>query len=69
MAFKSCFFSNQLWFFVLVGFYFQDYVDAPLSIPASLTQSLNIDWSEYQVSKVGISLGGQRFNQEGSLKI
>ncbi|XP_071612195.1 phosphatidylinositol-3,5-bisphosphate 3-phosphatase MTMR14 isoform X1 [Heliangelus exortis] len=26
----------------------QDYVDAPLSIPASLTQSLNIDWSEYQ---------------------
>ncbi|XP_049682326.1 myotubularin-related protein 14 isoform X3 [Accipiter gentilis] len=26
----------------------QDYVDAPLSIPVSLTQSLNIDWSEYQ---------------------
>ncbi|XP_054036117.1 myotubularin-related protein 14 isoform X5 [Dryobates pubescens] len=26
----------------------QDYVDAPLSIPGSLTQSLNIDWSEYQ---------------------
>ncbi|XP_021265344.1 myotubularin-related protein 14, partial [Numida meleagris] len=26
----------------------QDYVDAPLSIPASLTQSLSIDWSEYQ---------------------
>ncbi|XP_074008920.1 phosphatidylinositol-3,5-bisphosphate 3-phosphatase MTMR14 isoform X1 [Numenius arquata] len=26
----------------------QDYVDAPLSIPISLTQSLNIDWSEYQ---------------------
>ncbi|XP_065605546.1 myotubularin-related protein 14 isoform X3 [Cyrtonyx montezumae] len=26
----------------------QDYVDAPLSIPASVTQSLNIDWSEYQ---------------------
>ncbi|KAM6343995.1 phosphatidylinositol-3,5-bisphosphate 3-phosphatase MTMR14 isoform 3-T3 [Alca torda] len=26
----------------------QDYVDAPLSIPVPLTQSLNIDWSEYQ---------------------
>ncbi|XP_075618301.1 phosphatidylinositol-3,5-bisphosphate 3-phosphatase MTMR14 isoform X1 [Balearica regulorum gibbericeps] len=26
----------------------QDYVDAPLSIPVSLTQSLSIDWSEYQ---------------------
>ncbi|XP_068763469.1 myotubularin-related protein 14 isoform X3 [Struthio camelus] len=26
----------------------QDYVDAPLSIPGFLTQSLNIDWSEYQ---------------------
>ncbi|XP_059571956.1 myotubularin-related protein 14 isoform X2 [Alligator mississippiensis] len=26
----------------------QDYVDAPLSIPVSLTQALNIDWSEYQ---------------------
>ncbi|XP_067396682.1 myotubularin-related protein 14 isoform X6 [Emydura macquarii macquarii] len=26
----------------------QDYVDAPLSIPASLTRSLSIDWSEYQ---------------------
>uniref|UniRef100_A0A669P0D5 Myotubularin related protein 14 n=1 Tax=Phasianus colchicus TaxID=9054 RepID=A0A669P0D5_PHACC len=26
----------------------QDYVDAPLSIPASVTQSLSIDWSEYQ---------------------
>uniref|UniRef100_UPI0025411050 myotubularin-related protein 14 n=1 Tax=Euleptes europaea TaxID=460621 RepID=UPI0025411050 len=26
----------------------QDFVDAPLSIPTSLTQSLNIDWSEYQ---------------------
>ncbi|XP_007500235.1 myotubularin-related protein 14 isoform X5 [Monodelphis domestica] len=26
----------------------QDYVDAPLSIPITLTQSLNIDWSEYQ---------------------
>ncbi|XP_072845351.2 phosphatidylinositol-3,5-bisphosphate 3-phosphatase MTMR14 isoform X1 [Pogona vitticeps] len=26
----------------------QDYVDAPLSIPVSLTKSLNIDWSEYQ---------------------
>ncbi|XP_050835422.1 myotubularin-related protein 14 isoform X3 [Serinus canaria] len=26
----------------------QDYVDAPLNIPVSLTQSLNIDWSEYQ---------------------
>ncbi|XP_066051921.1 myotubularin-related protein 14 isoform X1 [Chamaea fasciata] len=26
----------------------QDYVDAPLSIPVSLTQSLDIDWSEYQ---------------------
>ncbi|XP_061474887.1 myotubularin-related protein 14 isoform X2 [Rhineura floridana] len=26
----------------------QDYVDAPLSIPPSLTQPLNIDWSEYQ---------------------
>ncbi|XP_074861071.1 phosphatidylinositol-3,5-bisphosphate 3-phosphatase MTMR14 isoform X3 [Carettochelys insculpta] len=26
----------------------QDYVDAPLSIPASLTQPLNIAWSEYQ---------------------
>ncbi|XP_019360143.1 PREDICTED: myotubularin-related protein 14, partial [Gavialis gangeticus] len=26
----------------------QDYVDAPLSIPISLTQALNIDWSEYQ---------------------
>ncbi|KAK2534676.1 myotubularin-related protein 14 isoform X1 [Columba livia] len=26
----------------------QDYVDAPLSIPVSLTQPLNIDWSEYQ---------------------
>ncbi|XP_037760578.1 myotubularin-related protein 14 isoform X1 [Chelonia mydas] len=26
----------------------QDYVDAPLSIPVSLTRSLNIDWSEYQ---------------------
>ncbi|XP_077677692.1 phosphatidylinositol-3,5-bisphosphate 3-phosphatase MTMR14 isoform X3 [Eretmochelys imbricata] len=26
----------------------QDYVDAPLSIPVSLTRSLNIDWREYQ---------------------
>ncbi|KAG8127879.1 hypothetical protein E2320_014761, partial [Naja naja] len=26
----------------------QDYVDAPLSIPTSLTKPLNIDWSEYQ---------------------
>nr|XP_060622526.1 myotubularin-related protein 14 isoform X3 [Anolis sagrei ordinatus] len=26
----------------------QDYVDAPLSIPVSLTRPLNIDWSEYQ---------------------
>ncbi|XP_076972764.1 phosphatidylinositol-3,5-bisphosphate 3-phosphatase MTMR14 isoform X5 [Tamandua tetradactyla] len=26
----------------------QDYVDAPLSIPDSLTCSLNIDWSQYQ---------------------
>nr|XP_028575550.1 myotubularin-related protein 14 isoform X1 [Podarcis muralis] len=26
----------------------QDYVDAPLSIPVSLTERLNIDWSEYQ---------------------
>ncbi|XP_038628906.1 myotubularin-related protein 14 isoform X1 [Tachyglossus aculeatus] len=26
----------------------QDYVDAPLNIPVSLTRSLNIDWSEYQ---------------------
>uniref|UniRef100_A0A8D0GXW2 Myotubularin related protein 14 n=1 Tax=Sphenodon punctatus TaxID=8508 RepID=A0A8D0GXW2_SPHPU len=26
----------------------QDYVDAPLHIPASLSRSLNIDWSEYQ---------------------
>ncbi|XP_030061630.1 phosphatidylinositol-3,5-bisphosphate 3-phosphatase MTMR14 isoform X4 [Microcaecilia unicolor] len=26
----------------------QDYVDAPLSIPVSLTRSLNIDWGEYQ---------------------
>ncbi|XP_074054731.1 phosphatidylinositol-3,5-bisphosphate 3-phosphatase MTMR14 isoform X2 [Macrotis lagotis] len=26
----------------------QDYVDAPLSIPVTLTRSLNIDWSEYQ---------------------
>ncbi|KAM3847444.1 phosphatidylinositol-3,5-bisphosphate 3-phosphatase MTMR14 isoform 4-T5 [Vipera latastei] len=26
----------------------QDYVDAPLSIPVSLTKPLNIDWSEYQ---------------------
>ncbi|XP_078517981.1 phosphatidylinositol-3,5-bisphosphate 3-phosphatase MTMR14 isoform X1 [Lissotriton helveticus] len=26
----------------------QDYVDAPLSIPDSLTKSLNIDWSKYQ---------------------
>ncbi|XP_063147490.1 myotubularin-related protein 14 isoform X2 [Candoia aspera] len=26
----------------------QDYVDAPLSIPVSLTQPLSIDWSEYQ---------------------
>lgn len=39
-------------------------MDAPLSIPASVTQSLSIDWSEYQVRKVGISVGGQRFNQE-----
>ncbi|XP_068940107.1 myotubularin-related protein 14 isoform X5 [Petaurus breviceps papuanus] len=27
----------------------QDYVDAPLSIPVTLTRSLNIDWSEYQI--------------------
>ncbi|KAM9098240.1 phosphatidylinositol-3,5-bisphosphate 3-phosphatase MTMR14 isoform 9-T9 [Sarcophilus harrisii] len=26
----------------------QDYVDAPLSIPVTLTRSLNIDWNEYQ---------------------
>nr|XP_033782427.1 myotubularin-related protein 14 isoform X2 [Geotrypetes seraphini] len=26
----------------------QDYVDAPLSIPVSLSRSLNIDWGEYQ---------------------
>ncbi|MEE6502412.1 hypothetical protein FKM82_004511, partial [Ascaphus truei] len=26
----------------------QDYVDAPLSIPISLSRSLNIDWREYQ---------------------
>ncbi|XP_053234448.1 myotubularin-related protein 14 isoform X3 [Podarcis raffonei] len=26
----------------------QDYVDAPLNIPVSLTERLNIDWSEYQ---------------------
>ncbi|XP_063142155.1 myotubularin-related protein 14 isoform X3 [Rattus norvegicus] len=26
----------------------QDYVDAPLNIPDFLTQSLNIDWSQYQ---------------------
>ncbi|XP_039627038.1 myotubularin-related protein 14 isoform X3 [Polypterus senegalus] len=26
----------------------QDYVDAPLFIPASLSKNLNIDWSEYQ---------------------
>nr|XP_034367481.1 myotubularin-related protein 14 isoform X5 [Arvicanthis niloticus] len=26
----------------------QDYVDAPLNIPNFLTQSLNIDWSQYQ---------------------
>ncbi|XP_027629051.1 myotubularin-related protein 14 isoform X1 [Tupaia chinensis] len=26
----------------------QDYVDAPLNIPDSLTHSLNIDWSQYQ---------------------
>ncbi|MEE6502413.1 hypothetical protein FKM82_004511, partial [Ascaphus truei] len=29
----------------------QDYVDAPLSIPISLSRSLNIDWREYQVSQ------------------
>ena len=49
-AFKSRLFSDQL----CLGF-LQDYVDAPLSIPVSLTQSLNIDWSEYQVSKAGVS--------------
>uniref|UniRef100_A0A6Q2WX71 Myotubularin related protein 14 n=1 Tax=Esox lucius TaxID=8010 RepID=A0A6Q2WX71_ESOLU len=26
----------------------QDFVDAPLTIPASFTKNLNIDWSEYQ---------------------
>uniref|UniRef100_A0A8C9STI5 Myotubularin related protein 14 n=1 Tax=Scleropages formosus TaxID=113540 RepID=A0A8C9STI5_SCLFO len=26
----------------------QDFVDAPLSIPASFTKNLNIDWSDYQ---------------------
>uniref|UniRef100_A0A1A8CJP7 Myotubularin related protein 14 n=1 Tax=Nothobranchius kadleci TaxID=1051664 RepID=A0A1A8CJP7_NOTKA len=26
----------------------QDYVDAPLTIPASFTQKLNIDWTQYQ---------------------
>ncbi|MBN3296559.1 MTMRE protein, partial [Amia calva] len=26
----------------------QDFVDAPLTIPASLSKNLNIDWSEYQ---------------------
>lgn len=63
-AFSSWLFSDQS----CLGF-LQDYVDAPLSIPVSLTQPLNIDWSEYQVSKAGISVGGQRFTQEGSVKI
>lgn len=63
-AFKSWLFSDQL----RLGF-LQDYVDAPLSIPVSLTQSLNIDWSEYQVSKAGVSVGGQRSVREGSVKI
>lgn len=49
--------------------FLQDYVDAPLSIPVSLTQSLNIDWSEYQVSKMDVSVGGQGCIQEGSGEI
>lgn len=62
--FKSWLFSDQL----CLGF-LQDYVDAPLNIPVSLTQSLNIDWSEYQVSKVDVSVGGQGCIQEGSGEI
>ncbi|XP_050815772.1 myotubularin-related protein 14 isoform X3 [Gopherus flavomarginatus] len=34
----------------------QDYVDAPLNIPVSLTRSLNIDWSEYQDGLIHASL-------------
>lgn len=28
----------------------QDYVDAPLTIPVCFTQNLNIDWTQYQVT-------------------
>lgn len=30
--------------------HWQDYVDAPLTIPVCFTQNLNIDWTQYQVT-------------------
>ncbi|KAJ6668135.1 hypothetical protein lerEdw1_015512 [Lerista edwardsae] len=38
----------------------QDYVDAPLSIPPSLCQFLDIDWSEYQVGDRAVDLPNLR---------
>ena len=32
--------------------FLQDFVDAPLTIPARFTKNLNIDWRAYQVMAV-----------------
>ncbi|POI33862.1 hypothetical protein CIB84_002387, partial [Bambusicola thoracicus] len=43
----------------------QDYVDAPLSIPASVTQSLSIDWSEYQARGPFTEVGCEWLEDQG----
>lgn len=54
-AVNSCSYSLVFWInntvlIASISFCHQDFVDAPLTIPACFTKNLNIDWSEYQVN-------------------
>lgn len=48
--YNSLFWISNTVFIIRVLFCRQDFVDAPLTIPACFTKNLNIDWSEYQVN-------------------
>lgn len=50
MLYSLVFWINNTVFIASMLFCHQDFVDAPLTIPAYFTKNLNIDWSEYQVS-------------------
>lgn len=52
--------SLPVFYYASVLLCHQDFVDAPLTIPACFTKNLNIDWSEYQVNTCLLQLSYNR---------